>query len=88
MTHVLRCAACTRRIRSSHPHIGLIDLETSQEFSYHARCQHRAAEDFAAVAERGKAYILRHYHSSRCPDEVPGWDCSGGCFGNPLAVAN
>ena len=58
MTRILRCAACTRRIKGHHPHIGLIALETSQELSYHARCQHRAAEDFAAVAERGKAPSL------------------------------
>ena len=47
MTRVLRCAACTKRIRDSHPHIGLLDLQTGEELaSYHARggCQERARE--------------------------------------------
>ena len=89
MTRALRCAACTRRIRGSHPHVGLIDLETGGEISYHARCQERAAADFAAMAERGKAYILRHYHAAHCPDERPGWGCVGGCFDASFAtVAN
>jgi len=49
MTRVLRCAACTRRIRDSHAHIGLIDLESGREITYHASsanpsCQRRGAE--------------------------------------------
>ena len=90
MTRALRCAACTRRIRGSHAHVGLIDLAkpSGREISYHARCQHRAAEDFAAMAERGKAYVLRHYHAAHCPDKVPGWGCAGGCFDTPLSAAN
>ncbi len=71
----LRCGACTRRIRDHHPHIGLLDVATGTEIaSYHARggCQ---------------AYVLRHYHSSACPDERPGFGCSGGCF-DTVAVAN
>ena len=86
---VIRCAACTKRIRSHHPRIGLIDLETRGEFSYHARCQEHAALDMAASLKRGKAYMLRHYHGSACPDETPGFGCSGGCFDTPVAaVAN
>ena len=91
MTRILRCSACARRIRSHHPHIGLLDLETGEELaSYHARggCQERAARETVARIERGKAYILRHYHSAACPDQVPGWDCRGGCFSAPVAVAN
>jgi len=93
MTHVLRCAACTRRIRSSHPHIGLIDVESGREICYHASsanpsCQRRGAEDMASLLERGRMYILRHYHALTCPDERPGFGCSGGCFDTPLAVAN
>jgi hypothetical protein len=88
MTRVLRCASCARRIRSHHPHVGLIDLESGVEISYHARCRERAAQDFAAMVERGRAYILRHHHGSACPDEAPGFGCAGGCFGTPVAVAN
>ena len=88
MSRILRCAACTRRIKPHHPHVGLIDLEGGGELSYHARCQERAAEDFAAMMGRGKVYILRHYHGSACPDEAPGFGCSGGCFDAPWAVAN
>jgi hypothetical protein len=88
MSRILRCAACARRIKSHHPHIGLIDLETAAELSYHARCQERAASDIAAMAERGKVYILRHYHSSSCPDGDPGFGCRGGCFDTPLELAN
>lgn len=84
----LRCAACTRRIKPHHPHIGLIDVETRAEISYHARCQQRAAEDFAAMAERGKVYVLRYYHSAACPNERPNFGCAGGCFDTPMAVAN
>jgi hypothetical protein len=84
----LRCSACTRRIKDHHPHVGLINLETGREIAYHARCQKRAAVDFVAMAERGKAYVVRHYHGAVCPDETPGWDCAGGCFTAPGAVAN
>lgn len=85
MTRILRCAACSRRIRPHHPHVGIIELDSGREISYHAHpnCQHRAAQDFAAMAERGKAYILRHYHAGHCPDEAPGWGCAGGCFDAP-----
>ena len=89
MSKILRCASCQRRIRSHHPQVGLLDVATGREIPYHARCQASAAGDFAAMAERGKLYILRHYHSSRCPDKVPGWGCAGGCFDDaPVAVAN
>ena len=89
MSRVLRCSACTRRIKSHHPHIGLLDLQTGDELaSYHAHCQQRAAVDFAAMAERGKVYILRHHHAAHCPDEAPGFGCRGGCFDAPVAVAN
>ena len=89
MTRALRCAACTRRIRGSHAHVGLIDVDSGREISYHARCQQRAAQEVAAMVEQGKAYILRHYHSSRCPDKVPDFGCRGGCFDTGLAeVAN
>ena len=88
---LLRCAACTRRIRAHHPHLGVIDLQTGREFSYHAKrsCQKRCAEETAARMEAGRVYVLRHYHSSACPDEAPGFGCRGGCFDTPLAeVAN
>lgn len=91
MTRILRCASCTRRIRPSHPHIGLLNMATGKEIaSYHARggCQERAGQEIAVRLERGKAYILRHYHSSTCPDPASGFDCAGGCFNVPLAVAN
>lgn len=91
MTKALRCSSCARRIRSHHPHIGLLDLQAGREIaSYHARggCQERAMQEIAARLERGKAYVLRHYHSSACPDEAPGWGCRGGCFDAPVAVAN
>ena len=90
MTRILRCAACTRRIRGSHAHVGLIDVQSGREICYHAHpsCQRRGAEEMASLLERGRVYILRHYHSSRCPDKVPGWGCRGGCFDTPLAVAN
>ena len=29
MTRILRCAACARRIKPHHPHIGVEDLGTS-----------------------------------------------------------
>ncbi len=85
---ILRCAACTKRIKPHHPHIGLIDYTSGTEVSYHARCQEQAVQETAARLERGKAYVLRHYHSSACPDERPGFGCSGGCFDTPVAVAN
>ncbi len=84
---LIRCAACTRRIRGHHPHIGVEDLQTGVEFAYHVRprCQKRCAEETAARLERGKVYVMHHYHSSACPDERPGFGCSGGCFDTPLA---
>jgi hypothetical protein len=91
MMRVLRCAACTRRIKGHHPHIGLLDMATGKEIAaYHARggCQQRAGQEIAGRLERGKAYVLRHYHASTCPDEHPGWGCTGGCFDEPMAVAN
>jgi len=91
MTRALRCAACTRRIRGSHAHVGLIDVESGREISYHVHpdCQKRGAEEMASFLDHARVYILRHYHSSRCRDEAPGFDCSGGCFsGAPEAVAN
>ncbi len=90
MSRVLRCAACARRIKPHHPHIGVEDLETGREFSYHVGpgCQERAAEETAARLERGKVYVLHHYHSSTCPDKAPGFGCAGGCFDAPMAVAN
>jgi hypothetical protein len=90
MSRILRCSACHRRIRGHHPHIGIEDVETGQEFSYHATpsCQRRCAEETAARLERGKVYALHHYHSSACPDAEPGWGCTGGCFDEPLARAN
>ncbi len=88
MTRILRCVACARRIKPHHPHVGLIDLETGSEIPYHARCREHAAWDFAAMMERGKAYVMRHYHGSACPDEAPGFGCAGGCFDTPVVVAN
>jgi hypothetical protein len=94
VTRILRCSACHRRIKPTHPHVGLIDLAkpAGTEISYHARpdCQRRGAEEMASLLKRGRVYILRHYHSSRCPDRVPGWGCAGGCFDPPgfAAVAN
>ncbi len=84
---ILRCVGCTRRIKPHHPHVGVIDLETGREISYHARCQGRAAAEIVAGIERGKATLLRYHHSSKCPDEHPGFGCSGGCF-DTLAAAN
>jgi hypothetical protein len=89
MTRILRCAACARRIKSHHPHIGVIDLEAGREISYHAKrsCQEHAAAETIARIECGKVYVLRHYHSSACPDDDPGFGCAGGCF-DAVAVAN
>ena len=39
--------------------------------------------EMASLLERGRVYILRHYHSSKCPDETPGWGCADGCFDTP-----
>ncbi len=36
----------------------------------------------------GGAMVKTFYHGSACPDEAPGWDCAGGCFEAPVAVAN
>ncbi len=91
MTRIIRCHACTRRIKGHHPHIGLLDMAAGKEIaSYHARggCQERAGQEIAVRLECGKAYILRHHHASTCPDVRPGWGCSGGCFDEPMAVAN
>jgi hypothetical protein len=95
MSRILRCAACHRRIKPTHPHVGLVDLAKpgGREISYHASsadpsCQRRGVEEIAAMLERGRVYVLRLHHSSLCPDEVPGWGCTGGCFDPPLAVAN
>jgi hypothetical protein len=90
VNRILRCAACTKRIKPHHPHVGVEDLETGREFSYHARedCQGRAVLETAARLERGRVYILHHYHSSRCPDARAGFGCVGGCFDTPLAAAN
>jgi hypothetical protein len=87
---VIHCAACTRRIKPHHAHIGLIDQESGRETSYHAypSCRQWGAEEMASLIERGQVYILRHYHSSRCPDKAPGWGCTGGCFDALRAVAN
>jgi len=90
-SRVLRCAGCARRIRGAQPYIGLIDYQSGKEITYHAhpKCQKRGAEEMASLIEKGRLYVLRHYHSSRCRDEAPGFDCSGGCFsGAPEAVAN
>ena len=90
MTRVLRCAACTKRIKPHHAHIGLIDHESSREIAYHAHpnCQKRAAEEMASLLGRGRVYILRRYHRSSCPDDDPGFGCRGGCFDTPLELAN
>jgi hypothetical protein len=62
MTRILRCAACTKRIKPHHPHVGLIDLGASpgREICYHARpeCHERGAAQIAAMMERGKALPL------------------------------
>ncbi len=87
MSRTLRCAACARRIRERHPHVGILDLETGSEWTYHGRprCMERASQETAARLERGKVYAARHYHSSTCGDEAPGADCSGGCFSGAAA---
>jgi hypothetical protein len=88
VSRILRCVGCARRIRPHHPHIGVEDLQTGEEFTYHARCQTRCAEETAKRMERGRAYVMHHYHSSACPDASPGFGCSGGCFSSQTAVAN
>ena len=82
----LRCAACSRRIRDHHPHIGIEDHASGREVAYHARpeCQERGADHMAAMIERGKVYVLHHHHV--CGDAVPGFDCSGGCFSGSVAL--
>ncbi len=89
-SRIIRCAACAGRIRPQHPHIGVEDLETGVEFSYHARasCQKRCVEETVTRLEAGKVYAMHHYHSSTCADEAPGFGCGGGCFDTPMAVAN
>ena len=76
----IRCMACAKRIRANHPHIGVVDLTTGSEWTYHAwpKCQERTGQETAARIERGKVYVMRHYHV--CDDEASGFDCSGGCF--------
>jgi len=53
VTRILRCAACAGRIKPQHAHIGVEDLETGVECSYHARsgCQKRCAEETATRLE-------------------------------------
>ncbi len=46
-------------------------------------CQLRAGQETAARIQRGKVYVMRHYHV--CGDEAPGADCSGGCFSGAAA---
>jgi hypothetical protein len=91
MSRILRCTACTRRIKPHHPHIGVEDLETGEEFSYHSRpgCQEQGAlETVSRLGEAsGKVYVMHHYHSSACPDKVPGFGCAGGCFDDPVELA-
>jgi hypothetical protein len=84
----LRCAACARRIRASHPNIGIEDYDTGVEFSYHARpeCQMRAAEDMERRGMEGKVYLVHHYHV--CGDEANGFGCAGGCFDGAAMVTN
>jgi hypothetical protein len=80
MSRTLRCVACARRIRPNHPHLGVVDLETGSEWTYHARprCQLRAGQETAARLQRGKVYGMRYFHT--CGDETAGFSCRGGCF--------
>ena len=80
MSRVIRCMACARRIRPNHPHLGVVDLTTGSDWTYHARprCMEAATRETAARLERGRVYVLRHYHT--CGDEAACFDCSGGCF--------
>jgi hypothetical protein len=79
----IRCVACGGRIRGRQPYIGVEDLETGAEFTYHARCQERAAEETVRRMAGGTVLIIHHYHV--CGDEAPGADCSGGCFSGAAA---
>ncbi len=91
MTRILRCAACARRIKPQHPHIGVEDHDAGREISYHARpaCQKRATDETLARLEAGRVYVLHHYHSALCPDAAAGFGCSAGCFDTaPREVAN
>jgi hypothetical protein len=85
MSRTIRCVACARRVRENHPHLGVVDLETGSEWTYHARpkCQLRARQETATRIRQGKVYVMRHYHV--CGDEAPGADCSGGCFSGEAA---
>lgn len=88
MSRIIRCLACAKRIRPAHAHVGVVDLETGAEWSYHARprCMERASQETAARLVRGKVYVLRHYHV--CDDETAGFACRGGCFSEaPLGAA-
>ncbi len=80
VSRILRCLVCARRIRENPPHVGVVDLETGSEWTYHALpyCMERASQETAARLERGKLYVMHHYHT--CGDETAGFDCSGGCF--------
>ena len=77
---VIRCAACTRRIRDHHSYVGVEDLATGKEVCFHARprCQGVGARHMSAMLERGRVYIMHHYHV--CGDEAAGFGCAGGCF--------
>ena len=83
---VIRCAACTRRIRDHHPYIGLERYDTGREVAYHARdaCQEAGAEQLAQMMKVGRIYVIHHYHV--CGDEAGGFDCSGGCFSGQMAL--
>jgi len=74
------CLACGKRIRDEHPYVGVEELESGRELRYHARaeCQMEGGQQMATMLERGKAYVVRHYHT--CGDEENGFDCTCGCF--------
>ncbi len=80
MSRILRCAGCVERIKSHHPHIGVIDFDTGAEIPYHARCRERAALETALRLEAGKVCVMHHCHSSACLDAHPGFGCAGGYF--------
>jgi hypothetical protein len=95
--HPIRCAACKKRIRPKHPHIGMRKVDDIGEFvkdrskipevSYHSReeCMKTAAETFARLMKRGALYWTTLYHV--CGDEQSGYFCRGGCFsGLPLQL--
>jgi hypothetical protein len=90
MTRTLRCRACRGRIRPSHPRIGIEDMGAGVEFNYHALppCAKGAARETGLRLVRGRVYAIHHYHAAWCPDEAPGFGCSGGCFSTPMAAAN